>query len=262
MQAALEGRLPPLVEVGQIRGDLHCHTNWSDGHLPPEELVRAAKARGYEYVAITDHSRSSTVANGLDARRLAEQREAVEALRRRVKGITILHGSEVDIRADGTLDFPDEVLAGLDVVVVSVHSRFTQDERTMTERIVRALKNPHVRILGHATGRLLGERDPYPVDLEQVFAAARQAGVAVEINASPQRLDVNDRQARRARELGLSLAINTDAHAEAHLDYLRLGVGVARRAWLGPGEIVNCRATKDLLAWLRRPDARRATRDA
>ena len=262
VEAALEGRLPPLVEVGQIRGDLHCHTNWSDGHLPPEELVRAAKARGYEYVAITDHSRSSTVANGLDARRLAEQREAVEALRRRVKGITILHGSEVDIRADGTLDFPDEVLAGLDVVVVSVHSRFTQDERTMTERIVRALKNPHVRILGHATGRLLGERDPYPVDLEQVFAAAREAGVAVEINASPQRLDVNDRQARRARELGLSLAINTDAHAEAHLDYLRLGVGVARRAWLGPGEIVNCRATKDLLAWLRRPDARRATRDA
>ena len=225
--------------------------------MSPEELVQAAKARGYEYVAITDHSRSSTVANGLDVRRLEEQRDAVQALRRRVKGITILHGCEVDIRADGTLDFPDEVLAGLDLVVVSVHSRFNQDEPTMTQRIVRALKNPHVRILGHATGRLLGERDPYAVDLEQVFAAAREAGVAVEINASPQRLDVNDRQARRARELGLSLVINTDAHAEGHMDNLRLGVGVARRAWLGAGDILNTRAAKDLLAWLRRRKAKR-----
>ncbi len=252
VEAALEGRLPALVEPGHIRGDLHCHTNWSDGRLTPEELVRAAVARGYEYVAIADHSRSSTVANGLDERRLEEQLVLIEALRAKVKGITILAGSEVDIRADGTLDFPDELLARLDVVVVSVHSRFKQEERAMTERIARALQNPHVRILGHATGRLLGERDPYAVDLEAVFAAARDAGVAVEINASPQRLDVKDAHARRARALGLTLAINTDAHAESHLDFMRLGVGVARRAWLGPDAILNTRPAKDLLAWLRR----------
>jgi DNA polymerase (family 10) len=252
VEAALGKRLPVLVETGDIRGDLHCHTNWSDGRMTPEELVRAAKARDYAYVAVTDHSRSSTVANGLDERRLEEQARVIEALRRRVKGITILHGSEVDIRPDGTLDFSDEVLARLDVVVVSVHSRFSQDERAMTDRILRALKNPHVRILGHATGRLLGERDPYPVDLEAVFAAARDGGVAVEINASPQRLDVNDRHARRARGLGLMLAINTDAHAESHLDFLRLGVGVARRAWLGPEAILNTRSTPELLGWLRR----------
>ena len=251
VEAALERRLPALVELGQIRGDLHCHTDWSDGRLSLEALVRAAKARGYEYVAVADHSRSSTVANGLDARRLEEQLVAIEAVRGKVKGITILAGSEVDIRADGTLDFPDELLARLDVVVVSVHSRFTQDERTMTERIVRALRNPHVRILGHATGRLLGERDPYAVDLDAVFAAAREAGVAVEINASPQRLDVKDGHARRARELGVTLAINTDTHAEPHLDYMRLGVGTARRAWLGPDAILNTRSASELLAWLR-----------
>jgi DNA polymerase (family 10) len=256
VEAALEGRLPRLVEGGDIRGDLHCHTDWSDGRLTLEELVRAAKARGYAYVAVADHSRSSTVANGLDARRLEEQLKAIEALREKVKGITVLAGSEVDIRADGTLDFPDELLARLDVVVASVHSRFTQDERTMTDRILRALRNPHVRILGHATGRLLGERDPYAVDLDAVFAAARDAGVAVEINASPQRLDVKDAHARRARELGVMLTIDTDAHAEPHLDFMRLGVGTARRAWLGPDAILNTRSAKDLLAWLRRPSKR------
>ena len=252
VDAALEGRLPVLVDVGHIRGDLHCHTNWSDGKLTPDELVRAAKARGYEYVVIADHSRSSTVANGLDAGRLGQQLELIEGLRRKVKGITILAGSEVDIRADGTLDFPDEVLARLDVVVASVHSRFKQEQGAMTDRIVRALRNPHVRILGHATGRLLGGREPYAVDMEAVLAAARDAGVAVEINASPQRLDVNDLHARRARELGLMMAVNTDAHAEAHLEFMRLGVAVARRAWLGPDAILNTRSTRDLLAWLRR----------
>ena len=258
VEAALEGRLPRLVEPGQIRGDLHCHTNWSDGRLALEDLVRAAKARGYEYVAVADHSRSSTVANGLDQRRLEEQLKAIEALREKVKDITILAGSEVDIRADGMLDFPDELLARLDVVVASVHSRFAQDERTMTNRIVRALRNPHVRILGHATGRLLGERDAYAVDLDAVFAAARDAGVAVEINASPQRLDVKDQHARRARGLGAMLAINTDTHSEPHLDYMRLGVGLARRAWLGPDAILNTRSARDLTTWLRgqRPAAK------
>ncbi len=251
VEAALEGRLPALVDPGHIRGDLHCHTDWSDGRITLEELVCAAKARGYEYVAIADHSRSSTVANGLDARRLEQQLKAIEALRERVKGITILAGSEVDIRADGTLDFPDELLARLDVVVASVHSRFTQGERAMTDRIVRALRNPHLRILGHATGRLLGERDPYPVDLDAVFAAARDGGVAVEINASPQRLDLKDQHARRAREQGVMLAINTDAHAEPHLDSMRLGVATARRAWLGPEAILNTKSARDLRAWLR-----------
>ena len=256
VEAALEGRLPRLMEVGHVRGDLHCHTKWSDGRLSLDELVRAAKARGYEYVGIADHSKSATVANGLDEQRLEEQLKAIEALREKVKGITILAGSEVDIRSDGTLDFPNELLARLDMVVASVHSRFSQDERTMTDRIVRALRNPHVRILGHATGRLLGEREPYAVDMEAVLAAARDAGVAVEINASPQRLDLKDLHARRARELGVMLAINTDAHAEPHLDYMRLGVGVARRAWLGPEAILNTKSVRDLRAWLRRKGSR------
>jgi len=251
IDAAREGRLPALVERAQLRGDLHDHTEWSDGHHPLERLVEAAEARGYEYVIVSDHSRSLTIAQGLSVERLRQQRAEIRAVQAR-HAIRILAGSECDILEDGRLDFPDEVLAELDVVVASVHSRFKQDRATMTARIVRALENPHVDILGHPTGRRLGSREPYDVDLDAVFAAARAHGKAVEINASPERLDLNDVHARRAAEAGVPLSISTDTHYLSELDNVDLGVAVARRAWLGPAQILNTRSLDDLLAWTRR----------
>lgn len=200
IEAALAGALPPLVEVGHIRGDLHAHTDWSDGHHPLEALVAAAEARGYEYIIVSDHSRSATVARGLTPDQVRDQIRKIRALQRNHR-IRILAGSECDILADGTMDFPDDVLAELDVVLAAVHSRFKQPGPEMTARICRALQNPHVRILVHPTGRLLGSREPYEVDLEQVFATAKRLGKAVEISGSPWRLDLKDVHARRARDL-------------------------------------------------------------
>src|SRR5438132_238106 len=248
---ARDGRLPTLVERAHLRGDLHDHTEWSDGHHPLERLVEAAQARGYEYVIVSDHSRSLTIAQGLSVERLRQQRAEIRAVQAR-HTIRILAGSECDILEDGRLDFPDEVLAELDVVVASVHSRFKQDRATMTARIVRALENPHVDILGHPTGRRLGSREPYDVDLDAVFAAARAHGKAVEINASPERLDLNDVHARRAAQAGVPLSISTDTHYLSELDNVDLGVAVARRAWLGREQILNTRSLDDLLGWTRR----------
>jgi DNA polymerase (family 10) len=262
IEAALAGALPPLVEARHIRGDLHAHTDWSDGHHPLESLVAAAEARGYEYIVVSDHSRSSTVARGLTPERLREQLGEIRQLQARHR-IRILTGSECDILADGSLDFPDDVLAELDIVLAAVHSRFKQPQAEMTARICRALENPHVRILVHPTGRLLGSRDPYEVDLEQVFATARRLGKAVEINASPWRLDLKDTHARRARDLGLQLSIDTDTHYLNELDHLALGIATARRAWIGPEQVVNTLPLERLLAWARagraglRPDPSR-----
>jgi DNA polymerase (family 10) len=249
IEAALEGRLPDLVELGDLRGDLHAHTNWSDGHHNLEALIQAAARRGYEYIIVSDHSRSATVAGGLSEERLLEQIAAIRALDRKHKTIRILAGSECDILADGTLDYPDRVLARLDIVLAAVHSRFRQGRHQMTARIVKALANPYVNILAHPTGRLLGERDPYDVDLEAVFVAARQHGKAIEINAQPLRLDVNDHQARRAKELGVVFAIDTDTHFLDQLENMTLGVATARRAWLGKADIVNTMPLSKLLAW-------------
>ncbi len=256
IEAALAGALPPLVEVAHIRGDLHAHTEWSDGHHPLEALVEAAEARGYEYIIVSDHSRSATIARGLTPEQLRDQIGKIRALQPRYR-IRILTGSECDILADGSLDFPDDLLAELDVVLAAVHSRFKQPGPEMTDRICRALENPHVRILVHPTGRLLGSRDPYDVDLEQVFAAARRHGKAVEINSSPWRLDLKDTHARRARDLGLPLAIDTDTHYLSELDHIALGIATARRAWIGPDQVVNARPLDRLLAWARagRPPA-------
>jgi DNA polymerase (family 10) len=251
IDAAREGRLPELVERAHLRGDLHAHTEWSDGHHPLARLVEEAEARGYEYIIVSDHSRSLTIAKGLSLEQLRMQRAEIRAVQARHR-IRILAGTECDILEDGTLDFPDEALAALDVVVASVHSRFTQDRATMTARIVRALANPHVDILGHPTGRRLGSREPYDVDLDAVLAAAHAHGKAVEINGSPERLDLNDAHARRAAEAGVPLSISTDAHYLSELDHMDLGVAVARRAWLGRAEILNARPLDDLLAWTRR----------
>jgi DNA polymerase (family 10) len=251
IDAAREGRLPVLVERAHLRGDLHDHTEWSDGHHPLERLVEAAEACGYEYVIVSDHSRSLTVAQGLSIERLRQQRAEIRGVQARHR-IRILAGTECDILEDGTLDFPDEVLAELDLVVASVHSRFKQDRATMTARIVRALGNPHVDILGHPTGRRLGSREPYDVDLDAVFAAARAHGKAVEVNGSPERLDLSDVHARHAAESGTLLSISTDTHYLHELAHMDLGVAVARRAGVTPGQVLNTRPLDDLLAWTRR----------
>ena len=252
VEAAARDALPRLVELGDVRGDLHCHTNASDGHHTIEALVAAAEARGYEYVAITDHSPSARVAGGLDARELATHVARIRAVQRKHPRITVLAGSECDILPDGSLDYADEVLAGLDLVVGAVHSRFKQPRAQMTRRLCAALANPYVSVLAHPTGRLLGEREPYDADLEQVFRAAKRHGKAVEINAYPQRLDLGDVHARRARDLGVLLAVDTDAHVLDHLATMELGIATARRAWLGPDEIVNTWPARKLGAWIRR----------
>ena len=252
IEAGREGRLPSLVTAADIRGDLHAHTDWSDGHHSLERLVAAAEARGYEYIIVSDHSRSLTIAGGLGIEELRAQRAAIRELQPRFR-VRILAGTECDILADGTLDFPDEVLTELDVVLAAVHSRFKQSRAEMTARIVRALGHPWMNILVHPTGRLIGSREPYDVDLEAVLAAARAHGKAVEINASPDRLDLSDVHARRAATLEIPVAINTDTHYLKEMDNLDLGLGVARRAWLEPRQVLNARPLDDLLAWARPP---------
>jgi DNA polymerase (family 10) len=251
LEAAREGRLPRLVEPRDLRGDLHDHTDWSDGHHPLEKLVEAAEARGYEYIIVSDHSRSLTIAGGLSVEELRAQRKKIDELQSRHR-IRILAGTECDILEDGRLDFPDEVLAELDIVLGAVHSRFKQSRAEMTARIVRALGHPHLDILAHPTGRKIGSREPYDVDMEAVFAAARAHGKAIEINASPERLDMSDVHARHAAELGIPVPISTDTHYLSELDWTELGCAVARRAWIGPDQVLNTRSLADLLAWARR----------
>jgi DNA polymerase (family X) len=251
IDAARNGGLPELVTTDQIRGDLHAHTDWSDGRLSLEKLVTTAEDRGYEYIAVTDHSRSDTIAGGLSIDELRAQIQQIRQLQASHR-IRILAASECAILADGTMDFPDEVLDELDVVLAAVHSRFKQPREEMTTRIVRALGHPKVHVLAHPTGRLLGARDPYDVDMEAVFRAARQHGKALEINASPDRLDLADVHARRAAELGIPIAINTDTHYLNNFDNLALGVAVARRAWIGPSQVLNARPLAELVGWTQR----------
>ena len=251
IEAALEGKLPRLVEASDIHGDLHVHTDASDGGHGIEALVEAARARGYQYIVVSDHSRSSTVAGGLSADELRAQVQKIRAVQKDHPRIRILAGSECDILPDGSMDYPDDLLAELDIVIGAVHSRLKQPKAEMTRRICAALANPYVNILAHPTGRLVGERDPYEVDLEQVFQAASRHGKAIEINASPQRADLNDVQARRAAELGVLIAINTDTHQLAHLENIELGVATARRAWIGPAQVINAWPIEKLLGWAR-----------
>ena len=237
--AAKTATLPTLIEFSDLRGDLHAHTDWSDGRHTLEEMVAAAKAQGLAYFAITDHSVSSTVANGLDQKRLLAQVARVRELDAAVEGITVLVGSEVDIRRHGELDFPDEVLAQLDIVVASVHSHFTLTEAEMTDRIVRAIENPLVNIIGHPTGRMLGHRPMYPVNLAEIIAAAAAHQTVLEINGSPHRLDLDPEFVRMAKAAGVLLAVNTDAHATGQLTHRQSGLNVARRGWLTKSEVIN-----------------------
>ena len=244
--------IPQLVEARHLRGDLHVHSEWSDGDDPIETMVATAASLGYEYMALTDHSQGLGVANGLTPERLAAQREALRQLQDRYD-IRILAGSEVDIRADGRMDFPDEVLAELDVVVASVHNAMSQDRDTMTRRIISAMEHPSVTIIGHLSTRLLGQRPPSDFDLESVLQAARDTGTALEINASPARLDLRDTHAHRARELGVPLVINTDSHHHSELSGGRFGVAVARRAWCEPRHILNALPLDGFLRFIQTP---------
>jgi DNA polymerase (family 10) len=254
VEAALAHELPQLVELGDIRGDLHCHTNWTDGRLSIPELAQAAAERGYAYVAVTDHSQALAMTGGLGPEKLARQGEAVAAAQTELgESIRLLRGIEVDIMTDGRLDLPDESLEQVDLVIASIHRGFRQTSEQLTGRIEAALKHPLVDIIAHPTGRLIGRRDEYPLDIERVIDVAAATGTALEINASPDRLDLSDINARRAGERGVSIAIDTDAHDRARLSEMEYGVTVARRAWREPADILNTKPLDELLTWLERP---------
>jgi len=238
VELAEAGPLPRLIELGDIKGDLHLHSKWSDGHSSIEELAREAKARGYEYIGIADHSAGRGIAHGLDAERLRRQIAEIKRLREHL-GVYIFTGIEVDIRADGSLDLPDDVLSEVEVVIAAVHSALNQDEAKMTRRVLRALEHPLVRVLAHPTCRLLGEREPVALDIEEVLRTAARLGKVLEVNAMPDRLDLKDVHIRRARELGVKLIIGTDAHDASGLALMRYGVGTARRGWCRPQDVVN-----------------------
>ncbi len=250
IEKAEQGTIPKLVELSDIKGDLHVHTSWSDGHDSIETMALAAKAMGYEYLAISDHSGGRGIAHGLNAERLREQMVEIKELNRRLDGIRIFSGIEVDIRADGSLDMPDELLAELDIVTAAVHSSFNQSQEQMTRRIIGAIENPNVDILAHPTCRLLSDREPVVVDMEAIFQTAVRTDTMLEINAMPSRLDLKDIHAHRARELGVKLVINTDAHSTDHLKFMRFGVGVARRGWCQAQEVLNARPLPEVIAYL------------
>jgi DNA polymerase (family 10) len=239
IEAALNGKLPDLVTLRDIKGDLHVHTKESDGSHDLDTLVQAAKNKGYSYIAITDHTKGLGVARGLDEKRLAAEIKLIDAANEKLAGFRILKGTEIDIRSDGRLDLADEALAGLDIVVASVHSGFKQSQEQMTRRIIFAIRNPCVSVIAHPTGRLIGERDAYAVDMEAVLKEAAKYGVAMEVNAYPFRLDLNDMQIKRAKEYGVLLAISTDTHVLNQFDFMTYGVSVARRGWAEKKDVLN-----------------------
>jgi len=252
IEGAQDKRLPKLLELGDIRGDLHVHTRRSDGSHTLDELIKAARQRGYEYIAITDHTKGLGVARGLNEEKIIEEVREIGAINKRLKGFRLLTGAEVDIRSDGTLDLPDDVLKELDVVAASVHSGFRQSREQITKRLLSAVRNPYVTLIAHPTGRLIGERDAYDVDMEQVFSAAKETGKALEINAYPLRLDMNDTYARRAKEMGIPILINTDTHVINQFDFMMYGVSIGRRGWLEKEDVINTLPTGNLLQWLKR----------
>ena len=247
IEAAMAGRLPDLITQDHIRGDLHVHSKHTDGRYSIEDMARAARDLGYEYIAVTDHSRRVAMAHGLDEKRLRQELEEIDRLNERLEGIRILKGCEVDILEDGRLDLPDSVLAELDLTVCSVHYRFNLPREKQTARILRAMDNPYFTILGHPTGRLINERDPYDVDLDRIIRHAAERGAILELNAQPSRLDLTDTACQQAKELGVKIAISTDAHTVHDLRFMRYGIDQARRGWLEAGDVVNTLPLNDLL---------------
>jgi DNA polymerase (family X) len=252
IQAAQQHKLPHLITLDDIRADLQMHSQWSDGTHTIEEMARACRERGYEYCAITDHSKSTRVAGGLDAAGFRKQWEEIEEVRQRLDGIVLLKGVELDILPDGSLDLPDEVLEQFDIVLIAVHSRLDMPKARMTKRVLKALSHPAVHILAHPTGRQIQKRAPIDIDLEAVFQAAKEHDVALELDAQPQRLDLNDVHLHRARELGVKIAIDTDAHSVDHLCFMQYGIDQARRGWLEKEHIMNTLKWPQFHQWLGR----------
>jgi len=249
IEASQKGRLPKLVQESEIKGDLHIHSKWSDGTSSTEEIARAAQKRGYQYIAICDHSKSLKIAHGLDESRLMKQIEEIDCLNEKMKDFQILKGTEVDILPDGRLDLSEKVLKKLDLVIAAIHSGFKQEKGKMTKRIIRALESPFVHIVAHPSGRLLGARDPYEVEMDEVMEAAKQYRKSLEINAYFERLDLDDIHCRKAKEMGIQVAMGTDAHHLDQMWMISLGVAVARRGWLETTDVLNTLSLKEILRW-------------
>ena len=246
------GDLPDLVTVDDVKGDLHMHSRWTDGKATIEEMVRACRERGYRYMALSDHSQALAMAGGLTPDRVRAQWLEIAEVRERIDGISLYRSLEVDVLKDGSLDAPDDLLEDLDLVLIAVHGSMDMDRSTMTARLIRAMEHPQVDILCHPTGRKLNRRAPYPVDMDAVLVAAADLDVAVEINAHPRRLDLSDVHARRATELGVRVAVNTDAHTVGELDHMPYGIDQARRGWLARGDVLNALPPEQFERWLGR----------
>jgi DNA polymerase (family 10) len=252
IEAAKKNKLPDLVELEDIRGDLHVHSKLTDGNYTIEEMADAAAESGYEYVGMADHSKHVTVAGGLNAKELERAIKRIDKLNKKLRKITVLKGIEVDILEDGSLDLPDSVLKQLDFTVCSVHYKFDLSRKKQTERIIKAMDNKYFNILGHPTGRMLKEREPYEIDIEKIMDAAAARGCVLELNAHPERLDLNDVHCKKAREKGVKVVISTDAHAKDDLDYMRFGIGQARRGWLEKKDVINTKTLKQIKKILKR----------
>ena len=250
--AAQEGRLPKLITLADLRGDLHAHTKATDGRNSLEEMAQAARERGYEYLAITNHSKRVSMAHGHDAKNLAAEMAEIDRLNARLNGIVLLKAIEMDILEDGSLDLPDEILKELDLTVCAVHYHFNLSQEAQTARIIRAMDNPYFNILAHPSGRLIHRREPYDVDMERLMRAAKERGCFMELDSQPDRLDLIDRHCKLAKDLGVKVSISTDAHSTADLNYMRWGIGQARRGWLEPADVLNTRSWAELKELLKR----------
>jgi DNA polymerase (family 10) len=258
IEAAQNNQLPHLIELKDLKGDLHVHSDWTDGNNSIEEMAKAAQERGYQYVAICDHSPTIGITNGLTPERLRKHNEEIDKLNEKMsrgkgnKNFRILKGIEVDIRSNGQLDFDDEILKGLDIVVGAVHTKFGQSKEEMTKRIIKAIENPNVDIIAHPTGRLIGKREPYQVDMDKIMDACKANKKVLELNAYPERLDLSDINCRKAKEKGIKIAISTDAHADVHLEWIKFGVATAKRGWIEPEDVINTFPLSKLLKFLNR----------
>jgi DNA polymerase (family 10) len=251
IEAALKGKLPSLIKGTDLKGDLHVHSIYSDGKNSFEQIVEKAKKLKFAYIGISDHSKSLAIAKGMSEEKLLEEIKAIDSFNKKSKGVRLLKGIEVDIKNDGTLDYPDELLSKLDVVNAAIHSGFQQGREQLTKRVLAAIKNPFVNIISHPTGRVIGEREAYDIDLEQIFRAARETGTALEINSYPNRLDLSDGNSKRAKEHGIKISIASDSHTLGHFDYLEYGLHTARRGWLEKEDVLNTLPTEELLKVLR-----------
>ncbi|RJS71675.1 MAG: DNA polymerase/3'-5' exonuclease PolX [Candidatus Syntrophoarchaeum sp. WYZ-LMO15] len=251
IEAAAKGELPDLIELSDIRGDLHVHSDWSDGRSSIREIVDKARSLGYEYIAISDHTPAVGITGGLDEKRLIRQMDEIERINGDLDDFRVLSGIEVDIRSDNRLDLPDKILEKLDIVIAAVHTNLTQKKEEMTARILSAIENPNVDIIAHPTGRIIGKRDPYDVDIEALIDAAGSTGTILELNANPRRLDIKDTHARYAKKKGVKVAISTDAHDTSQMEYMHFGVATARRGWLEKDDVLNTRSLDELLRTLK-----------